>query len=159
MRRNPPHASDTMTDYSAAIQIAAPPEVVFAHLTTAEGMVAWMGQHADLDPTPGGLFAVDINGEQIRGTFLEIEPARRVVVTWGVAHNGEHPSEFSLVEFTLIPFEGGTRLELVHAQLPASQAEMYGRGWNHFLERLRLTTLGHDPGPDPFAPEPALRSP
>ncbi|PZS01122.1 MAG: ATPase, partial [Chloroflexi bacterium] len=46
-----------MTEYSASIDIEAPPGVVFAHLVTADGMVAWMGQHAELNPTPGGRFA------------------------------------------------------------------------------------------------------
>ncbi len=90
-----------MADYTTAIQIDAPPEIVFAHLVTSEGMVAWMGQRAELDATPGGLFAVDINGDQIRGTFLEIEPPRRVVVTWGIVRNDEHPAGSSRVEFTL----------------------------------------------------------
>lgn len=146
-----------MSEYTAAIEIDAPPEVVFAHLVTSEGMVAWMGQHAELDPTPGGLFAVDINGEQIRGTFLDIEPPRRVVLTWGVVGNGEHPAGSSRVEFTLIPCARGTRLELLHAQLPASHAHMHERGWKHFLARLRFAAAGADPGPDPFAAKPALQ--
>jgi len=147
-----------MSDYTASIEIDAPPEIVFAHLVTSEGMVAWMGQHAELDPTPGGLFAVDVNGEQIRGTFLEIEPPRRVILTWGIVGNGDHPAGSSRVEFTLIPRDGGTRLELLHAQLSTSQADTHGRGWKHFLARLRIAAVGDDPGPDPFAAEPALQT-
>ncbi len=146
-----------MSDYTTAIQIDAPPEIVFAHLVTSEGMVAWMGQCAALDATPGGLFAVDINGEQIRGEFLEIEPPRRVVVTWGVVRNCEHPAGSSRVEFTLTACEGGTRLALLHKELPASLAEMHARGWSHFLARLRIAATGGDPGLDPFNVEPALQ--
>ncbi len=146
-----------MSDYTAAIEIDAPPEIVFAHLVTSEGMMAWMGQRVELDPTPGGLFAVDINGEQIRGTFLEIEPPRRVIVSWGVVGDADHPAGSSRVEFMLTPCGSGTRLELLHAQLPASQADMHERGWKHFLARLRITAVGDDPGPDPFATEPALQ--
>ncbi|TMF00647.1 MAG: SRPBCC domain-containing protein, partial [Chloroflexi bacterium] len=51
-----------MVDFSTSIDIEAPPEVVFAHLVDAERMVAWMGERADLQPRPGGSFAVDING-------------------------------------------------------------------------------------------------
>lgn len=142
-----------MPEYSNAIEIDAPPEIVFAHLVTPEGMVAWMGQHAELHPTPGGLFAVDINGAAIRGTFLEIDPPRRVVVTWGIVGDTTIPVGSSRVEFTLIPRAGGTRLELLHAHLPVNQAEMHARGWEHFLARLRITTPGGDPGPDPFATE------
>ncbi len=145
-----------MSDYTTTIQIDAPPAIVFARLVTSEGMVEWMGQRAELDATPGGLFSVDINGEQIRGTFLEVEPPRRVVVTWGVVGNGEHPAASSRVEFTLTACEGGTRVALLHTELPASRAEMHARGWGHFLARLRVAAMRGDPGPDPFTPEPAL---
>jgi len=140
-------------EYNTAIEIDAPPEIVFAHLVTSEGMVTWMGQHAELDPTPGGLFAVDINGAAIRGTFLEVDPPRRVVVTWGVVGDSAIPMGSSRVEFTLVPHAGGTRLELLHAQLPVSEAEMHARGWEHFLARLRVAAPGGNPGPDPFAAE------
>ena len=51
-----------MAEFQDSIEIEAPPQAVFEYLTTNEGMTAWMGQYADLDPTPGGRFAVDIAG-------------------------------------------------------------------------------------------------
>ncbi len=142
-----------MPEYTTSIEIDAPPEIVFAHLVTPEGMVTWLGQHAELDPTPGGLYAVDINGAAIRGTFLEVDPPRRIGVTWGVVGDSTIPVGSSRVEFTLSPHEGGTRLELLHVQLPVSEAAMHARGWEHFLARLRIAAAGGDPGPDPFAAE------
>jgi hypothetical protein len=70
------------------------------------------------------------NGVPIRGRYLEIDPPRRVVVSWGVA--------------------GSTDLCLVHSGLPPSQAPMHATGWNHFLPRLSLAAAGTDPGPDPW---------
>lgn len=43
-----------MAEFSTSIDIVAPPEVVFAHLVTVEGMLAWIGQHAELQPVPRG---------------------------------------------------------------------------------------------------------
>ena len=43
-----------MAEFRDSIEIEASPQVVFEYLTTSEGMTAWMGQYADLDPTPGG---------------------------------------------------------------------------------------------------------
>lgn len=140
-----------MAEYSTSIDIDAPAEVVFDHLTTPEGMTAWMGQHAELQPVPGGLFAVDINGSPIRGRYVEVDPPRRLVVTWGLAGSDEFPVGSSRVEFTLTPIAAGTRLRLVHADLPEARRSGYGIGWAHFLDRLRTAAAGGDAGPDPFA--------
>jgi uncharacterized protein YndB with AHSA1/START domain len=107
-----------------------------------------MGQHAELRPAPGGEFAVDIAGTPIRGRYVEVDPPRRVVVTWGVAGSDEFPAGSSRVEFTLTRTEDGTRLDLVHTGLPESKASGYAAGWAYFLDRLRTVAPGGDPGPD-----------
>jgi uncharacterized protein YndB with AHSA1/START domain len=140
-----------MAEFAASVDIAAPPDVVFEHLVTPGGMVAWMGQHAELDPRPDGTFAVDINGSPVRGRYLEVEPPRRVVVSWGVAGSEVHPPGSSRVEFTLVPVGDGTRLDLLHTGLPEERALGYARGWDHFLARLAMAAPGGDPGPDPWA--------
>ena len=66
-------------------------------------MTRWMGQHATLEPAVGGAFELDINGVPIRGRYLEIDPPRRVVVSWGVAGSTGLPPGATQVEFTLTP--------------------------------------------------------
>ena len=154
-----------MPDYATSIDIDAPPQVVFEHLVTPEGMVAWMGQHADLDARPGGTFAVDINGSPVRGHFLEIDPPHRVVVSWGVAGSDVHPPGSSRVEFTLVPVGDGTRLGLRPSGPPDQQAPRHARGGGHLSARLPAAAAGGDPGPAPRAdrwgagrPPPAARA-
>jgi len=125
-----------MADVTASIDIAAPPEIVFAHLVTPEGMVAWLGQHAELDPAPGGTFAVDIGGTPVRGEYVEVDPPRTVVVTWGVAGNDLLPAGSSRVEFRLTPTATGTRLDLTHAGLPAVEQPKHAEGWAACLAQL-----------------------
>jgi len=120
-------------------------------------MIRWMGQHAVLTPVPGGAFEVDINGVPVRGQYLEIDPPRRVLVSWGVAGNASMPPGSTEVEFTLTPIQEGTRLRLVHRSLPPGQAQVHATGWQHFLPRLASAAAGHDPGPDPWQQEPAPR--
>jgi uncharacterized protein YndB with AHSA1/START domain len=145
-----------MTDqYETSVDLPAPVEEVFRYLTDPAAMVRWMGQHATLEPAAGGTFEVDINGVPVRGRYLEIDPPRRIVVSWGVAGSADLPPGTTEVEFTLTPAGGGTRLRLVHRNLPASQAPMHGTGWTHFLDRLAVAAAGADPGPDPWSP--ALR--
>ena len=102
---------------------------MFEYLTTNEGMTAWMGQYADLDPSPGGRFAVDIAGYPVRGEYLVVEPCKRVVVSWGFAGNDDLPAGASTVEFLLTPITGGTRVDLHHTDLPEPEVRGHAHGW------------------------------
>lgn len=141
-----------MADFATSIEIEAPPDVVFAHLVTAERMVSWMGQHAELEPIPGGGFAVDINGALVRGEYVEVDPPHRVVISWGMAGSDDLPPGSSRVEFTLTGTARGTALTLVHTGLPDPRAQGHARGWAHYLARLQLAAGGVNPGPDTWAP-------
>ncbi|MFC7618762.1 SRPBCC domain-containing protein [Microlunatus sp. GCM10028923] len=141
-----------MAAFETSIEIEAPPEVVFEYLTTDAGMTAWMGQHASLDPRPGGRFAVDIAGYAIRGEYLHVEPPRRVVVSWGSVGAAELPPGSSTVEFVLTATAGGTLVELTHADLPEPDLPGHQDGWQHFLPRLRIAATGGEAGADPWRP-------
>jgi uncharacterized protein YndB with AHSA1/START domain len=141
-----------MAEYSASIEIDAPPARVFDFLVTEAGMTAWMGQHATLTPEPGGEFAVDIAGYAIRGHYLQVERPHRVVVSWGVAASDDLPPGASTVEFRLTPIPRGTRVDLVHSRLPDAGLPGHADGWTHFLPRLQTVATGGDAGPDGWRP-------
>jgi uncharacterized protein YndB with AHSA1/START domain len=122
--------------FETTVELNAPVQEVFRHLTDPVAMIRWMGQHAALEPAPGGAFEVDINGIPVRGQYLEVDPPRRVVVSWGVAGSTGMPPGATRVEFTLSPTEAGTRLRLVHRDLPPDEMEMHSAGWGYFLNRL-----------------------
>ena len=107
-----------MAEHRTSIDIEASPERVFDFLVTDAGMTSWMGQWASLDPVPGGLFAVDIAGYPARGMFLEVDPPRRVTVSWGFVGSETVPPGASTVSFELAPISTGTRVEVVHTDLP-----------------------------------------
>jgi uncharacterized protein YndB with AHSA1/START domain len=136
--------------FATEVDLPAPPEEVFRHLTDPAAMTRWMGQHAVLKPVPGGAFEADINGVPVRGRYLEVDPPRRVLVSWGVAGNEVMPPGATEVEFTLTPIPGGTRLRLVHRGLRPDQAQLHAAGWQHFLARLASAAAGNDPGLDPW---------
>jgi uncharacterized protein YndB with AHSA1/START domain len=143
-------SGDAQEPYATEVELPAPVEEVFRHLTDPAAMIRWMGQHATLQPVPGGAFEVDINGVPVRGQYLEIDPPRRVLVTWGVSGNDVMPPGATQVEFTLTPTSAGTLLRLVHRGLPPDQASVHAMGWHHFLDRLTGAAAGADPGPDPW---------
>lgn len=143
-----------MADYSASIEIHATPEEVFEYLVTEAGMTAWMGQHATLEPHVGGAFHVDIAGSPIRGQYLEVVRPHRVVVSWGIAGSDEFPSGTSRVSFTLNPTTDGTRVDLLHSDLPDLRVAGYVDGWSHFLPRLASVAEGHTLPVDRWIPLP-----
>lgn len=136
------------------VQIAASPETVFDFFTDPDKMIQWMGRSAELDPVPGGRLHCDLNGRHVAsGSYVEVDPPRRIVFTWG--WEGEDssvaPGE-SKVEVTLSPDGGGTQLRLVHRDLPdAESAERHSQGWTHYAQRLSTVAAGGDPGADPWA--------
>jgi uncharacterized protein YndB with AHSA1/START domain len=135
------------------IRIDAAPETVFAFFTDPQLLLRWKGIDATLEPEPGGVYRVVMNARHtVLGRFVEIDRPRRLVFTWGMV--GEDPlvaPGASTVEVTLIADGEGTLLRLVHRDLPEPAREQHARGWEHFLERLRVAAAGGDPGPDPWA--------
>ncbi|MET3807899.1 uncharacterized protein YndB with AHSA1/START domain [Nakamurella sp. UYEF19] len=143
-----------MAEHRATIDIDAAPETVFQFLVTDAGMTSWMGQWASLDPVPGGQFAVDIAGYPARGMFLEVDPPRRVTLSWGFAGNESLPPGSSMVSFELTPISAGTRVEVVHTDLPEDLVGGHMDGWSHFLARLRRAATGEHLPPDSWKPGP-----
>src|SRR6266508_3463294 len=70
----------TAEPYQTAIDVAAPPEVVYAFFTEPDAIVRWMGDYAVLDARPGGEFTVDITGVPVRGRYVEVDPPHRLLI-------------------------------------------------------------------------------
>lgn len=121
------------------LHIAARPATVFAFFTDPAKMCRWMGKDAALDPRPGGMCRIDINGHITCGEYVEVVPHSRIVFTWGWENEGSTPRPGqSTVEITLAPDGDGTRLRLRHLGLDAEQRANHGQGWDQFLPRLEL---------------------
>jgi uncharacterized protein YndB with AHSA1/START domain len=120
----------------SSVIVAAEPEEVWEHFTRADAMVTWMGHYALLDARPGGEFAIDINQSQIRGRYEELDPPRRLVVSWGFAGSAELPPGASTVEVRLTKVDQGTRVDVIHSGLPEIERDKHDHGWRHFLGRL-----------------------
>jgi uncharacterized protein YndB with AHSA1/START domain len=125
------------------LHIAARPETVFAFFTDPARMIRWMGQNATLDPRPGGICRIDINGYITRGEYLEVVPHSRVVFTWGWENEGSTPRPGeSTVEISLAPDGEGTIVRLRHLGLNAEERTNHGLGWDQFLPNLVAAAKG-----------------
>lgn len=138
------------------LQIDASPETVWELLVDPAKAVRWMGMLATFDPRPGGEYRVDvIPGHTASGEFVELDPPRRLVFTWGwePGENGAAPVPpgSSTIEIELEPDGAGTRLRFTHRDLPSAEsATSHEVGWDHYLARLVTAAAGSDPGPDPW---------
>jgi uncharacterized protein YndB with AHSA1/START domain len=121
------------------LTIAAPATVVWEHLTSAAGLVRWVGSHATADPVPGGALRwTHPNGATVVGRFVEVVPHRRLVFTYGWEDGRMGvPPESTTVEIELTEESGATTLRLVHHGLPPAAVDDHERGWAYFLGVLR----------------------
>jgi uncharacterized protein YndB with AHSA1/START domain len=145
-----------MTDdgvIEVSIHIAALPETVFGYFTDPGRYVQWMGSQAMLEPVPGGKYRVWIrDGVEAAGEFVEIDPPRRLVFTWGWTQDLAVPPGSTRVVVTLHPEDGGTRVILRHHDLPdQDQGAHHRKGWDLYFSRLAMLARGEDPGPEPNA--------
>jgi uncharacterized protein YndB with AHSA1/START domain len=92
---------------------------------------------AEVEPWVGGRLHVTMIGAGVRiehrGEYTEVVPGRRLVFTWDSPYTGPGSSR---VRVELEPTKAGTRLTLVHEQLPADQVDSHRGGWVPMLDRL-----------------------
>ena len=105
------------------VQLAHPPERVWAALTTAEGLAAWFGDEAAIDLRPGGTAQMRWANEGFTAHMRveRVEEPRVFGFTWGIYGLPEGDPRRTYVEFTLEPAGAGTRLTVTEsgfAQLP-----------------------------------------
>jgi uncharacterized protein YndB with AHSA1/START domain len=142
--------------YERELAIAASPETVWEFLVDPEKIVRWKGVEATLDPRPGGGYRCEVlPGHNARGEVVELDPPRRLVLTWGWEPGPEGPNPVppgsSTIVFELEPDGNGTRLRFTHRDLPTPEAvERHAAGWDHYLDRLGIAAAGGDPGADPW---------
>ncbi len=120
------------------VWIDAPPERVFPFLVEPELLTRWIGDESWNDPRPGGLFRLRFGGTVVRGEFVEVDPPRRAVFTWGHEEAERSlPAGSTTVVIELEPDDGGTRVRLHHSGLPtADEVQRHTEGWGHYLTEL-----------------------
>ena len=138
-----------MAELTREILVRAEPSTVFAFLIEP-GMQAWLGTEIEFDARPGGTYRALMGGTHWgEGKFLEVEPDRRVVFSFGWAEP-DHPIPpgSTTVEIALEAVDGGTAVRLTHRGLPEDAVGDHTGGWDHYLARLAVTAVGGDAGPD-----------
>jgi uncharacterized protein (TIGR03086 family) len=132
-----------------SVLVPLPPDETFALLTEPERLRRWQAVSARVDLRAGGGFRWTVTpSNSAAGTFVEIEPGKRLVYTW--KWEGDDSPGTSTVTITLEPAEGGTTLRLVHEGLTPEQEAGHHEGWDHFMTRLAVAGREGDAGLDPW---------
>jgi uncharacterized protein YndB with AHSA1/START domain len=127
------------------IELAHPPERVWAALTTAEGLGTWFGNSAEIDLRVGGRATLTWDsGDTATLTIERVEPPRVFGYTWPVYGLPADDPRRTYVEFTLEPSGTGTTLTMVEsgfAQVPDADAHKTAysgntKGWTTELGEL-----------------------
>ncbi len=118
--------------------IAAPIDLVWSLISTADGLTEWMAVDAIVDLRVGGTIRwVHDNGWTVAGTIREIAPMRRLSYTYGWETGGfPVPLESSVVTIELTARGAVTELSVRHDGLTAEMAEQHTGGWHMFVGRL-----------------------
>lgn len=116
--------------------VAASPEIVFSFFTDADKLLLWTGEQARVDPRPGGSFRVKFDRRGVaNGTYLDVEPFERILLSWGWEGDEAVPPGSSKVEVTFRQRGRGTVVSLRHYDLPGD-IEGHEGGWDYCLPRL-----------------------
>jgi uncharacterized protein YndB with AHSA1/START domain len=136
------------------LEIAAPPQRVFAALTDPRQLNRWWTSPIcdrttwTMDPRPGGEWSFattpgsqSINGVnefKCRGKILEMDPPRLLVYSW-IANWNDDPAVITTVKWELTPAAGGTRVKVTHSGLAqmAVAREAYRGGWPGVITNLK----------------------
>ncbi|MGW5194743.1 SRPBCC family protein [Kribbella sp. NPDC004138] len=88
----------------------------------------------DADVRAGGSYVVEMGPHVVRGTYLEVDPPRRLVFSWKWDGTDDEPTR---VEVELAEVADGTRMVLSHTGFAtAEDAANHRMGWDPEIERL-----------------------
>jgi uncharacterized protein YndB with AHSA1/START domain len=129
----PVHSTTTLVQ---TVEVPAAPAYVYRAFLDSEQHSKITGGGAKIDARVGGKFTA-WDG-YISGTNLELVEGERIVQSW---RTSEWPDDYddSRLEITLAPSpSGGTKLTMVHDNVPSSQAASLEQGWiDNYWEPLR----------------------
>jgi len=127
------------------LDLAHPPEKVWAAVATLDGITGWFGSHADGEMTPGHDVHMRWEQNDMKSVLAikVVDPMSVFAYSWGINGAPEGDPRQTYVEFALEPTASGTRLTVTEsgfAQLPDEwlEASYQGNteGWRAELGEL-----------------------
>jgi activator of HSP90 ATPase len=96
---------------------------------------AFTGTKTQIEPRQGSPFSID-NG-YITGTNIVLQPYGRIVQQWRTTEFPEGSPD-SKLEILFEKHNSGTKLTIIHTQLPNGDEKKYEKGWKeHYLKPMK----------------------
>jgi uncharacterized protein YndB with AHSA1/START domain len=115
--------------------LAATPHEVYRAWLDSEEHSAFTGAEAHVDARVGGAFSAW--GDYIQGTTRELDQDRRIVQSWRTV-DFPTKSPDSRLEVVLAKAKSGTRLTLIHSEIPDGMGDEYQQGWiDNYFEPMK----------------------
>lgn len=102
---------------------------IYSTWLSSEGHAAMTGNPANVDVKVGGKFSA-WDG-YIFGSTLELEPDQRIVQAWRTTEFPEDAPD-SRLEILFEEATKGTKVTLIHSDMPVDQVDSYRQGWEDF---------------------------
>ena len=109
--------------------IPAIPEQIYKAWLSTDGHTKMTGSPAEVESKVRGKFTA-WDG-YISGETLELKPYSRIIQAWRTTEFPEGSPD-SRVETLLELVEGGTKITIIHSNIPDGQADDYKQGWEDF---------------------------
>jgi len=139
-----------------SVTLPAPPMVVFKALADSRGHSAFTGSRARLPRKTGGQMSA-YDG-YISGRVLGLWPGMGLLQTWRTSEWPEGAAD-SRLEIRLAPAGKGTRLTMIHSEVPAGRVGRYAEGWRAFYWKPLHRYLASLPSVESAAPRGGRRRP
>ena len=109
--------------------IPARPEEIYESWLDSQKHSDMTGSEAKVNPKINGKFTA-WDG-YIEGRTIELEAGRRIVQKWRTTDFPDDSPD-STVEIVLEKVEKGTKIVLIHTEIPTGQKDGYKQGWKDF---------------------------
>jgi uncharacterized protein YndB with AHSA1/START domain len=117
----------------SAVLPATPKDIYEAWLDSRKHS-AFTGGGATAQPKVGGRHTA-WDG-YIHGWTLKLEPSKRIVQSWRTTEFRPEDVD-SVIDVKLAKMKGGTKVTLVHSDIPAGQGAQYEQGWqDHYFRPM-----------------------
>ena len=120
-------------------EVPFPPEKIWRALTQPHLIEEWLMKN-DFKPEVGHSFNLRGDwGGVLDCEVLAVEPNRTLTYTWNFSHDDPAYDLRSVVTFTLVPTDAGTRLRVEQSGFRPDQKQAFGgarAGWQQFLAKL-----------------------